>query len=319
MNWFVHDDSIDSQFSTPQEFLAHLESLLRLRIAMPVIRERLRCSRSIGERLATPTVTFRQILISCPNPTLRRLALDWIDSRGPFLDEAAQTVPDNYFEWTGIDVTNGGAGEAARRILNGLDAATYSFGGASADYSPLSVDHGVDGDRLGIIPVENLWQLPSLQLAGLAAIATVSNWEQALAYFRAKFPGLLFGDNLIYFLRRETFTVNLVENILSKLGKLQEFVDSRKADGTNSPLTEQLISDHFCGDKAWFTDESDTNKSKFKEQLTFIDPLDGKATIFCPFHGKIKTPQYRIHFPWPLLPGDARLRIVYIGPKITKD
>lgn len=53
--------------------------------------------------------------------------------------------------------------------------------------------------------------------------------------------------------------------------------------------------------------------------FTFADPADQTALIFCPFHGKIKTPQYRIHFPWPLAREESRLRIAYIGPKLTKD
>jgi hypothetical protein len=319
MNWFVHDSSLVGQYQTQKDFLAHIESLLRLRVAVPIIRERLKCSRSMGERLATATQTFRQTLLSCPDRTLRRLALDWIDSRGPFLDEDTQIVPDNYFEYLGVDVTNEGAGEAARRLLNGADAATYSFEGGGSDYTPLPIDHGVPEDRFGTISVQNFWSLVALRDSALTAVATVTNWEQAISYARLKFPGLLFSDNLLDFLKRETFTVQLVENIFTKLSKLQEFVDSRNADGTNSEHTDRLISAHFSGEKTWFTDESDTNKRKFAEQLTFIDPLEVKAKIFCPFHGKIKTPQYRIHFPWPLVPGDKRLRIVYIGPKITKD
>jgi hypothetical protein len=39
--------------------------------------------------------------------------------------------------------------------------------------------------------------------------------------------------------------------------------------------------------------------------------------IFCTWHGKVKTPQYRIHFSWPIS-AVAPLYVVYIGPKITK-
>lgn len=89
-------------------------------------------------------------------------------------------------------------------------------------------------------------------------------------------------------------------------------------DGTNSIETDRLIAAHFSGEKAWFTDESEGNKKKFASQMTFVDPLNSSMKIFCPFHGKIKTPQYRIHFPWPMAQDEGVLRIVYIGPKITK-
>ena len=49
--------------------------------------------------------------------------------------------------------------------------------------------------------------------------------------------------------------------------------------------------------------------------MTFKDP-EGRELI-CFWHGKIKTPQYRIHFSYPIEKG-APLYIAYIGEKLTK-
>jgi hypothetical protein len=73
----------------------------------------------------------------------------------------------------------------------------------------------------------------------------------------------------------------------------------------------------MVGANARITDESKTNKSDFKEELKFVHPKTGEK-IFCPYHGKIKTPQYRIHFQWPLPEKAQQLFIGYFGPKITK-
>ncbi len=57
--------------------------------------------------------------------------------------------------------------------------------------------------------------------------------------------------------------------------------------------------------------------------LTAVDS-DGRTYINrkghqleCFWHGKIKSPQYRIHFSYPI-EEDVPLYIAYIGPKLTK-
>lgn len=52
--------------------------------------------------------------------------------------------------------------------------------------------------------------------------------------------------------------------------------------------------------------------------MTFSDPSPTGKKLFCPWHGKIKTPQFRIHFEWPRPAGQREIKVVYIGPKITK-
>ena len=73
----------------------------------------------------------------------------------------------------------------------------------------------------------------------------------------------------------------------------------------------------FRRGKALFSDSSDSEKNdaNFRTAMTFKDP-EGRELI-CFWHGKIKTPQYRIHFSYPLKKG-APLYIAYIGEKLTK-
>jgi len=69
--------------------------------------------------------------------------------------------------------------------------------------------------------------------------------------------------------------------------------------------------------KAWFSDSSDAEKNEFRTELTFKHPeIDGE-TLFCTMHDKVKTPQIRIHFSWPVR-ADAPLYVVYVGQNITK-
>lgn len=82
--------------------------------------------------------------------------------------------------------------------------------------------------------------------------------------------------------------------------------------------THEIVADFFTGEKALFTDESDGNKSYFRKDLTFEDMSNPGQEKLYSWHGKIKTPQYRVHFSWPLTEKQEYIDIVYIGPKITK-
>ena len=74
--------------------------------------------------------------------------------------------------------------------------------------------------------------------------------------------------------------------------------------------------DHFHGEKSWFSDSSDSEKRKFKQDLTFPHPERAQENLFCTWHGKVKTPQYRVHFSWSF--GTDPVYVTYVGPKITK-
>ena len=318
MNWFIHDLSLNGQHAVPQNFLNHLVELLKLRRQYPAVYDGLRCTRTLGERPVTAIHSFKQVVQSCSDKDLRRLILQWIDSKGPFWDDERETADDDYFQCGQIDVTDLGAGEASRQHLKGKPAATYSFDGGNFNYSPLLIQHGLDEQPLGQISLVNLWDCNQLRNSAIAASPSAQNWHQVVEQANIRFPHLLLASNLIDYLRRETFTSALAERIFELLGKLEEFVTSRNPNGTYSAETNRLLADHFSGNKAWFTDESEGNKNKFSADLTFADPNDLSKNIFCPWHGKIKTPQYRIHFPWPMLQTETKLRITYIGPKITK-
>ncbi len=87
--------------------------------------------------------------------------------------------------------------------------------------------------------------------------------------------------------------------------------------GKRTAEGDQIYADHFTGEKAWFSDSSSREKNMFRPELTFRHPEQLDEYLFCPWHGKVKTPQIRIHFSWPIA-ANAPVYIVYVGPKITK-
>lgn len=206
MDWFVHDCSLDGQYSTATEFIEVLTELMRLRVNSAIVLQGVRCSRAIGSQPVVQRQTFSQVISSSTDRNLRNYVLKWITSEGPFLDDERENIADDYFEYKGTDVTDEGAGEAVRRILNGKLAMTFSFEKGGSDYSPLSIDHGLPEDRLGKIAVENVWTIAGLRTAAMAALPRVINWNQMIEQARVRFPLLHFADNLMDYLQRETFT-----------------------------------------------------------------------------------------------------------------
>jgi hypothetical protein len=114
------------------------------------------------------------------------------------------------------------------------------------------------------------------------------------------------------------FSTYVAAQIIKRLDILSQIVNESNENGGLTETGIILLDNHFVGQKAWFTDESTDNKISYKKDMTFSDPSDASKRIFCPFHGKIKSQQIRIHFEWPRPKNQREIKIVYIGPKITK-
>jgi len=317
MRWYLNDLSIRGQYASPAAFLNEVGELMRLRRQVQALKDHLFCSRTLYSQPVTRNADFRMAVQSGSDRNLTRLVLEWITRSGPFLEEDRQPNENDYFECDGTDVTDTGLGEAARRLVANEVATSFSFGGGGFDYKPINICHGLSEAPIGEVFVPNVWDIAALRSQATAAIPEPANWQQMLERAQLRFDRLTLPRTSIAPLAREPFSAYVVERIFVLLGILQELSASRNSDGSFSARNHELIAQHFAGEKALFTDESVTNKRKFREQLTFGDSENPGTKVFCPWHGKINTPLYRIHFEWPT---DARanVRIFYIGPKITK-
>ena len=95
--------------------------------------------------------------------------------------------------------------------------------------------------------------------------------------------------------------------------------DFKKTHGLKGRSAEgdKMYQTYFTGPRAWYSDSSEREKRDFKNEMSFCHPEIRKEKIFAPYHGKIQTPQMRIHFSWPVTTATP-LYILYIGDKITK-
>lgn len=317
MNWYVNDLSLCGQYSEASAFLDDLSELMRARSRVPMLEQQLFCSRMLHTRPVTPTMNFREAVKSASNHTLVPLILAWLTKYGPFWEDDREFNEDDYFEHGGQDVTDFGLGEAARSLLAGQPASTFSFASGGFDYSPIEILHGLPESPLDTVPVPNLWDADVLCDSAQAAVPAPANWLQMLEQACGRFNKLSFSPRSTDSLRGEPFSQYVVERVFVLLGVLQEFMDCLHGDGSYSDRNHKLIAQHFAGEKAWFTDESETNRQNYRAEMSFPDPEHDGKKVFCSWHGKIKTPQYRIHFEWPV-EARPKLRVFYIGPKITK-
>lgn len=317
MTWFVNDLSLAGQYPTSEAFVGDLKQFLALRNRSPLLASRLFCSRTIVYRQAAPKFNLREAVNLSGDRDLIRLVLNWLTKSGPFWEDERQPAVEDYFHCHQTEVTEFGLGEAARRKLGGESTNSISFPGAGFDYSPLPVVQGLLEEPTSTIEVENQWKWEDVQRAVEAAMPPIINWEQMLTEARGRFDHLDLVADCGDPLKSEPFSQHVVKRVFELLKVLNEYISCMAETCAPTERNHELFAQHFTGEKSLFSDESTSNKQDFKNKLEFPDPAQPGKKIFCPWHGKINTPTYRIHFEWPPRP-NVKLRIVYIGPKITK-
>lgn len=253
--------------------------------------------------------------------SVRTLFFRWVASQGPFLDDEREDIANDLFFFEGDEVTEEGLGEAARQLLSMRSAGAYSFTVDPArrfEGSPLDVLQGFEEEPLCRVPVQNFWHAAAAADAIAAAGPDPSSWTELLAHCRDRFTSLAIGSHCDEVLCRYPFEPNVARRTVALLAVLQRIVENTDNGGGLSREGVRLREQHFIGEKAWFTDESKDNKRDFVNEMTFPNPDGFGPALTCFWHGKIKTPQYRIHFEWPIPAPYNRLRVAYIGPKIAK-
>jgi hypothetical protein len=322
MSWYVNDVSLQGQFTDWKQLEAILKGLMTARQTMKSSGRSIRTTRGLSHRPATGSLTLRRAIAES-NPDFRTAVLIWLDRTGPFIEDDRLEEEDDYFEYAGLDVTDSGLGEAARRTRSGELASTFSFVGGALDFatSPLNVDHGLLEERLGKYPIENVWTVKDLTDSTHPDEASITSWVQLVEAARIRFPYLVVPGSVHQntILSREPFDAAIRSRALVLLQHLNSYMADRDDKGVEGKQAAEIVKKFFTGERALFSGESPTNRTVFEKDMTFADPADPTKTIFAHWHGKISHRVFRMHFEWPI-PADSRmLKILYLGPKITKE
>ena len=244
----------------------------------------------------------------------KRSLLSWLTKWGPFWEDAAEHSPNHWLQCGDEIVTNTAVGESAYCAAVGIDHRLVSFAPSAWTYSPVPVQMEPNG--VGITTVPNYWDPTNLQDVLQDTPAPSESWRDVQEDARTRFQYLTFSTNSFSYLNGHPFDTGAATRILSRLDVLNRLAGLVDSSGRRTPEGHRLYQDHFTGDKAGFSDSSDSEKNRFRDKMTFPHPDQPSSELFCPWHGKVNNPPFRIHFSWPVPPGGP-LYVVYIGWKIT--
>ena len=276
----------------------------------------LHCHRNMAHAQVTPTLAMPQAIRGLTLNEQRAL-IAWLHRLGPFWEEVRVHNPDDYLECNGDVVTDTAVGEAAYCRIHGIDRRIVSLTPSRWEFSPVTVSWMPDTGEGRVVDVVNHIDVESLEAALRAAPAPIASWGQLEEICIARCIYLTISHDAFQPLRGYPFAEGAAHRILVLLDTLNRFKSCFDNQGQRTQEGQRLYQDHFTGDKAWFSDSSDSEKRNFHSDLTFRHPTAEGQSLFCTMHGKVKTPQLRIHFSWPIR-ADEPLFVVYVGPKLTK-
>jgi len=314
MEVLLNDLSLHGQFANIHAFQDAIRSIMDIRNKMSQFGRKLYCHRNVAQAQVTHDLTMQQAVQQFALDE-RRAVMGWLTQHGPFWEDERCHEPDDYLECQEQVVTDTALGEAAYRCFSGSEYQLVSLAPSDWLFTPISVVW--QRDNVASIEVPNHWGISTLETVLLAASPSIQSWEQLASVMPSRFTNLTFADDSFEPLYGHPFVNSASQRIIELLETLNKFKNCFDAQGQRTTEGQRIYQDHFAGEKAWFTDSSDSEKNKFEANLTFKHPTKDDETLFCTWHGKVKTPQFRIHFSWPIRANES-LYVVYIGPKITK-
>ena len=273
------------------------------------------CKGEIVHKEVTTKKQFASAVDQALDVNQRQAVMVWIGNQGPFWEKELQHDYDTLMEYKGSVVTGSSVGEAAYFVEHELGGGLVSFVPSGWDETPVHIKKILENNgNLHIVPIPNYRDGATLELDLRGLEPPVSNWIQLETKSRSEYSNLIFSSECFEPMKGVPFRHGTANGILRLLKTLNDLMSFWGPDGALTYEGVQFQEEHFVRQNARFSDSSDTEKNKFKKDLTFSHPnIDGK-TLFCSWHGKIQ--RIRIHFSFPKT-HDPHLYVVYIGDKKT--
>lgn len=322
MELLFNDLSLHGQFGELRSFEASLTTLMQIREIARQYGRAVPCLRSINQAQVTSSVRLFQVLDRL-SLDRRRAILQWLARDGPFWDDNRHHTSDEWYEFRGTIVTDTALGEAAWGSIHRIDTRLVSLSPSNWEIAPITIDEVQSSGSRMETSVENYWSTATIENALKSAPIPISSWHELREVSLARCGHLQIAADAFEPIGGHPFVFSAAQRILFILVTLNRLKQCFDASGQWTQEGHFIYRDYFTGKKgsggrgALFSDSSDKEKSDFTKEMTFNHPSKNNTKIFCPWHGKIQTPQMRVHFTHPIR-HDEPLAIVYIGPKITK-
>lgn len=319
MELIFNDLSIHEQFSDIETFRDAIKRVMTIRRVAYQFDRELYCHRNVANAQVTSALTMQQVVQQALTRDQTRSLMQWLNRHGPFWEDVRRHSGNDWLECSGEIVTDTAVGEAAYCLFHGISRGLVSMDPSCWLTSPLSVNWRENGSgNAKSVGVCNYWNANKLEVALADVPVSLKSWKDLEMVARRRYPNLTFSSDSFRPLNGHPFGKSVAEYLLLRLNILHTFKNCCDPQGKRTPEGNEIYTNYFMGEKAWFSDSSDKEKDEFKAVLTFPHPEAPSESLFCPWHGKINyTPPLRIHFSWPIQMNKP-LYVVYVGPKITR-
>jgi hypothetical protein len=231
------------------------------------------------------------------------------------LDKSSPVLPDDttipsglVFYYEGQTIPTTGLAECAYQVYMGESISTYSLSASFFLKNILVVSIKQNDASLGDLSIENYFSLSDFNQRLQSLRGPMKSWEDFFYFAESRYKWVECTTEARIPLRRHAFEQVLADRIICRMDALEQMAGAQSEE-----IFLELEKNYCHGDRAWFTDESNTRKQELKNQLTFM--VNGVQTL-CPYHGKISYRTFRIHFT-PRPKRGKKIYIAYIGYKIT--
>jgi hypothetical protein len=231
-----------------------------------------------------------------------------LDKSSPVLPDDATIPSAIVFYYEEQEIPNTGLAECAYQVYMEESVSAYSLSTSCFQKSILSVLIKYNDTLLKVLSVENYFSLSAFNQKLQSLRGPMRSWEDFFGYFDSRYKWIEYTNEAIVHLEKQAFEQILADAIICRMDILEQMATAQSEDAFL-----ELEKKHWYGDRAWFSDESDTRKRKLKNKLTFM--VNGVSTL-CSYHGKISHRTFRIHFT-PRPRRSEKIYITYIGYKIN--
>lgn len=322
MEFLVNDLSFHGQFPDLASFKISIKRIMEIRQLSLRFGRSLYCHRNIAEAQVTSNMKMPQA-VQMLNINEQRALMQWLTQLGPHWEDVRRHSQNDWLECKGEIVTDKAVGEAGWCCMHGTERGLISISPSTWLFSPVSVELLSNSGGRDSVEVLNYWDTTAIETFLKTEPVPLSTWGQMENQARVECTDLFLAVDAFEPMDGYPFVASAAQRILAILNILNRFKTCFDGNGQRTQQGHEIYHDFFTGKKgeggrgALFTDSSEDEKNTFGTELTFTHPEDASKTIFCPWHGKVQTPQLRVHFSYPIRANDP-LYIVYVGPKCTK-
>ena len=311
MNFVLNELSLRGQFSEKQSFLESLTTIMRIKQMLDHFGHTFKLHRKFQNKCAIGTTTIREAIRSLPEAKKRSI-MSWITTVGPFWSDNQQHCSNDHIFINNQNIIESALAEAGYHCFLGEKIPAVSFAPSEWTYTPIPVN--IEGANVSI---DNFWSTDTLIPYLKDALPEPNSWKMLEVNSRKCFPALTILIDAFSYLNSEPFSRHIAKETFHLLNVLNFLKSNFDENGRPTKQWNEMFKLYFTGTKSRFSDSSESEKQDFDNELHFHNPEPKMPKLYCPWHGKIHSPQIRIHFTYPI-ENDKPLYIVYIGPKITK-